>query len=278
MLRGKIIEEFPTHKVFTESFGGGGSILLCKPRAYSEIYNDKDDEVVNVFAVMRDPVKAERLTRMLRLTPFSRAEFELSYIPSSNDVEQARRTIVRSFMGFSSASITGKWRTGFRSNCKQSGTSPSRDWTNYPDHLKSVTKRLQGVIIESGKEASEIIKTYDFPEALHYVDPPYPFSTRGERWAGNSYRYEMTDNDHRDLASVLRSVEGMVIISGYACDLYDQELYPDWKRIEFATYADGAKKRTEVLWINDSCAKRKDEEEKQEIYPLFNYKENGYAN
>jgi DNA adenine methylase len=41
-----------------------------------------------------------------------------------------------------------------------------------------------------------------------------------------------------------------VIISGYPCDLYDQELYPDWLRDEREHFADGAARRTEVLWMN----------------------------
>jgi DNA adenine methylase len=70
---------------------------------------------------------------------------------------------------------------------------------------------------------------------------------------GKGYRHEMTDDDHRALAEVLRSVEGMVVLSGYACELYDRDLYPDWDRREKATHGDGAVKRTEVLWLNPAC-------------------------
>ena len=37
--------------------------------------------------------------------------------------------------------------------------------------------------------------------------------------------------------------------------LYDRALI-DWHRVERAARADGAKPRTEVLWINPSAAKR----------------------
>src|SRR3954464_11961798 len=71
-----IISHFPQHKVYTEVFGGGGSVLMQKPRSYGEVYNDVWDTVVNVFKVLRDPVKAAELERLIRLTPFSRTEFE----------------------------------------------------------------------------------------------------------------------------------------------------------------------------------------------------------
>ena len=83
---------------------------------------------------------------------------------------------------------------------------------------------------------------------LHYVDPPYPKSTRGD--TGDDYRFEMTDDDHRKMASVLKELKGPVVISGYPCELYDVELFPDWRREQRGAYADGARKRTEVLWIS----------------------------
>ncbi len=46
----------------------------------------------------------------------------------------------------------------------------------------------------------------------------------------------------------------MVVISGYPCDLYDKELFPDWHRETRRVMADGARKRTEVLWLNPRAA------------------------
>jgi DNA adenine methylase len=40
-----IISYIPTHKIYVELFGGGGSILLRKPRSYAELYNDFDEEI-----------------------------------------------------------------------------------------------------------------------------------------------------------------------------------------------------------------------------------------
>jgi DNA adenine methylase len=45
----------------------------------------------------------------------------------------------------------------------------------------------------------------------------------------------------------------MVVISGYNCQLYD-DLFGDWMRVERKTFADGAKARTEVLWLNENAA------------------------
>jgi hypothetical protein len=89
---------------------------------------------------------------------------------------------------------------------------------------------------------------------LHLIQPaPYPHETRNMDRGNAAYACEMSDDGHRQLADTLKAVKGMVIISGYPCDLYDKELYPTWKRIEREHLADGARKRTEVIWLNDAC-------------------------
>ena len=245
-----IISHFPPHRVYVEPFGGAASVLLRKERSYAEVYNDLDGEVVNLFRVLRDEESAARLVEMVALTPFARYEFEESYATHGDPVEQARRTVTRSFMGFGSNAHNRK--TGFRANSNRSGTTPARDWRNYPDAMGATVERLRGVVIEH-RDATEVIRQHDGPRTLHYVDPPYPAGTRDR---GVDYAHEMSDEQHRSLAAALHEVEGAVILSGYACDLYDRELYPDWRRVTKATHADGARDRTEVLWLNPAAVAR----------------------
>lgn len=252
-----ILQFFPAHRVYVEPFGGGGSVLLKKARAHAEVYNDLDGELANVFRVLRDQGPA--LRQVLALTPFAREEFEQSYLTSPDPLEQARRTVVRSFMGFGSAGACGR-QTGFRANSNRSHTTPAHDWWNYPDALPPIVARLQGVIIEN-RQAAEVMAQHDAPTTLHYVDPPYVHSTRALRGgmasysSYNGYRHELTDEDHRELAGQLHALAGMVVLSGYPCDLYDRDLYPGWERHERPALADGARTRTEVVWLNPSCSR-----------------------
>ena len=64
----------------------------------------------------------------------------------------------------------------------------------------------------------------------------------------------MTEADHAALLRALQTLKGMVVLSGYPAPLYDQAL-GDWQRIETKSLADGARPRTEVLWLNQACAK-----------------------
>lgn len=253
-----LLQFFPPHRVYTEPFGGGASVLLRKPRSYGEIYNDLDGQVVNVFRMLRD--QGEEVRRLLTLTPFSRDEFKLSYEPVSEPIEQARRTIARSFMGFGSAAATGE-NSGFRANSNRSGTTPAHDWANLSDALPLLVERLRGVVIEN-RDALDLMAHHDAPTTLHYCDPPYVHSTRSGkvrgavsqgRASGKAYRHELDDDGHRRFAEVVHELDGMVVVSGYSCELYEA-LFGAWERFERAAFADGARKRTEILWLNPACS------------------------
>lgn len=249
-----IIAHFPPHRVYVEPFGGAGSVLLRKARCYAEIYNDLDDDVVNLFRVLRSD-NASKLVEALRLTPFAREEFEQSYRISEDPLERARQLIIRSFMGFGSNGHNAATKTGFRANSNQSGTTPALDWNNYPEALGAIVQRLKGVIIDN-KDAVAVMRQHDGPETLHYVDPPYVWETRSRAMhRSGCYAHEMTAEQHEALLSALLSLEGMVVLSGYPHPLYDAAL-EGWEIIERAAHADGAKDRVEVLWINAAAAHR----------------------
>lgn len=242
-----IISNFPPHRVYVEPYGGAGSVLMRKPRSYAEVWNDLDDSVVNLFRILRSD-QADELVRRLRLTPFARTEFDETSKPLPRDpMESARHLVLRSFMGFGS-NAHGR-STGFRANSNRSGTTPAHDWCNYPDALVEIIDRMAGVVVEN-KDALKLMAQHDGPETLFYVDPPYVWSTRGDE--SPDYVHEMDDGAHASLLAFLPTLEGMVVLSGYPNAMYDAAL-PTWLRVEREALADGARKRTEVLWINPAA-------------------------
>lgn len=257
-----IISFFPPHQCYIEPYGGAASVLLQKLRSYSEVYNDLDRVLIELFAVLRDPIMSSELVRQLTLTPYARDEFNIAYEPTEDPIERARRTVVRSFMGFGSDSTSGHYRTGFRSNTTRMGTTPARDWDNYPDALLTIIDRLRGVTVEN-RPAIDVMLQYDSPTALHYVDPPYHPDTRAsgnrrrvgpgsEPW--QVYKHELSRDEHAELLDVLGSLQGMVALSGYPHPSYDDVL-GDWRCVTRATFADGARPRTECLWLNPALVR-----------------------
>ncbi|RAP39664.1 hypothetical protein BYZ73_19280 [Rhodovulum viride] len=237
----KIIGLFPAHDCYVEPFGGGAAVLLAKPRARLEVYNDLDGDMVALFRVLRD--RPEALATAVALTPFAREEHGAAYSETRDDLERARRVLIRSHFGHGSSGIHRA--TGFRAAGLRAGTLPVHGWAALPKTIRDAAERMRGVVIEC-RPAMQVMQAHDGPQTVHYVDPPYLPETRDQ---GRDYRHEMARQDHCDLLTALHSLRGSVVLSGYASPLYDDALH-DWRRVEIKTRADRAAERTEVLWCN----------------------------
>lgn len=235
---------------YCEPFGGSAAVLINREPSPVETYNDIDGDVVNFFRVLRD--QKEALIEAIGLTPFAREEFELALAETDetvSDLERARRFFVRARQvrsGLAQTASSGRWAHCLLTSRAGMAGAVSR-WLGSVEGLSEIVQRLLRVQIENAP-AIEVINRYDSEETLFYCDPPYPHASRGD---SNAYGYEMTDDEHRALAEVLRNVKGKVAISGYRCDLLDA-LYGDWYRIEAPVKLVHSVKqpRTEVLWTN----------------------------
>lgn len=270
-LASRIVSLFPppeTYSVFVDVFGGGANITLAVPDRPDllKVYNDVDSELTNFFRVLRDPATRKRLTDMLTWTPYSRQEFAdaITFKPA-DPVERAWRFFVLTEQGYSGASYAnatpGRW--GYTATAKKHAP---RAWVNSVETLPEFGRRLRNVQIEN-LDYREIIKRYDGPDVLIYIDPPYLV----RHCPDEMYASEMKSvEEHRELAEVLNSVKGMVVLSGYPCKEY-REWYDEqgWKRHEFdvAMSCRGSRvglkglnkpRRTECVWLNPACVKARE--------------------
>lgn len=235
---------------YCEPFAGSAAVLLNRPPAPVETYNDIDGEVVNFFRVLRD--QKDRLVEAIGLTPFAREEFYRAVTPSAeplSDLERARRFFVRARQvrtGLAQTASLGRW-----ANCKNTSRAGMSGvvsrWLGSVAMLPQIAERLLRVQIEN-RPALEVIRLYDGAGTLFYCDPPYPHEARGD---DRAYGFEMTDAEHRHLAAVLGKIRGRAAVSGYRCDLTDR-LYRGWKRFDApAKNCHSVKKpRREAVWVN----------------------------
>lgn len=260
-----IIEQFPPHVCYVEPFCGAANVLFRKVPSRFEVINDLNNNLVTFFDVLRSrPVE---LLRAIDLTPYSREEHRRAHdeVPLQHPdrpLEIARRFYVRSRQSFGSGE--GEYSTGwrFQRNDTRGGSSVTDEWSNL-DNLRAAVERLKSVQIESDT-ATACIKRFDAPGTLFYVDPPYIFETR----YSNEHRYahEMSNDEHRGLAALLKVVQGMVIISGYKSDLYE-ELYDGWRCVEKSTTTNGNSAAIEYLWISPKA----DEVNKLPLFDLLSH-------
>lgn len=241
-----VISHFPGHETYVELFGGAASVLLQKQRSQGEVYNDINGDVVNVFRILRNDEMARKLTSKLLLTPFSYDEYKAAFDPTEDPIEKARQMIFRSYAGIGSDSLF-RPNAGYRGLVnRQSGVTPATPWAEFPHEISKFVERLRGVSIEN-RDATRLIKLYDRPRTLFYVDPPYVMSTRSSKSV--MYENEYSDQQHRDLAAALRNITGMAIVSGYTCELYD-EIYSGWRQVLRNHKAQNGKPRVECLWLS----------------------------
>lgn len=247
----EIISYFPNHRTFVDVFGGAGNIILNKPQSPVEVYNDLNDEVVNFFRVLRD--HKEKLIEKLKLTPCSRKEFLNCLEPSDDPIEQARRTFVKQFQGWSGKQVLtpGNWSYSVSSVSRGISATVAHFYSGI-ENLDFVVNRMRMVQIEC-LDFRDIIKRYDTPETLFYNDPPYLHESRTNV---NCYAIEMTEEDHLELFRMLSEIKGMAIVSGYDSEIYNK-IYGGWykKTIKTSVNSNNKRKsavakREEVIWAN----------------------------
>ena len=241
-----------SHDTYNEPFVGTASVLLRKHRSRMENVNDASGDLTNFLITLR--THETELIRAIEMTYYSQAEWEIALEPADDCVERARRFYVRCYMSIRPFDTSCSFRRQYILSRGKNGTSspmtPSARQFMRTDHLRDAAARLRGVAIEN-MDALEFIQVYDYDRAFFYVDPPYPFHTRANRSASAYPIDNMAIKDHVHLARALHDVEGMVIISGYACKLY-RRLYENfgWQRVDRNAPIDGGGMAVESLWIS----------------------------
>jgi DNA adenine methylase len=160
-----IISLFPRHDCYIEVFGGGAWVLLYKPKVKTEIYNDVDGDLVNLFRVARD-YDLQFINRQYFLLS-SRQEYKTFQEAWRNNKpkDDIDRAIMYYYLLKNSfgAKITAGWGFG------------RHDTPRYPtclDTLMDIRERLKETYIENNP-FNKCIETWDSNEAMFYLDPPY---------------------------------------------------------------------------------------------------------
>lgn len=254
-----IISHFPLHRIWLEPYGGAASITLRKDRAYNEIVNDLDDDLVNLYRVLRSP-DADQLIRHLALTPYALTEYRAAFEPTDCPVERARRLVVRSHMSHGSNGARVDRPLGFRRDGPSGSTNVAGEWADFPDALRLIVERFRGVNITQ-RPALDLIADYETPDALIYLDPPYVPETRSSKARSgegyHAYTHEMSLDDHAAMLAQIATHPAMIILSGYPNPMYDAAL-PGWRRVEIEARAHRNSPRREALWLNPATLAARD--------------------
>ena len=244
-LAGAFVGRMPSHESYVEPFAGTLAVLLAKKPAAYEVVNDRDEEIVNFYRVLRDHPDA--LYSICDMTPWSRTEFEdcrnFRHCHATSDpIERARE-----FWYCRAYSVNGKGESFAAAEGK------GQNARTYLERMHAVAERMKGVLVEN-MDFEEMFDKYGGPGTLFYCDPPYLGSTR----SSHIYNFEMTsEEDHDRFARTCNDEQGKVMISGYQSEVYDEMFpAPKWQYVDFEVFAStravhgGVKAAVERLWAN----------------------------
>lgn len=229
----KIVRLLPSHRVYAEPYAGAANVLFAKPPSPVEAINDIDQNMVNLYEVLKDVDKYHKFVHKLRYTLYSRAEFvkALGIIRAPDgytDVDRAWARMVVSLQGFGgNARTEGNWGRELKKSQRPSS------FMRRPETLHFFHERLREVRI-SCMDGIEFIKEWDSEDALFYIDPPYIFSTRKQ--TKKLYMHEQPNEYHERLVDVLRNIKGKAVVSHYLHPIYVALEKAGYVRYEFRTF------------------------------------------
>jgi DNA adenine methylase len=243
-----IVGQFPDNypdMVYLEPYFGSGSVFFEKKPSAVETINDIDGEVINLFKQIRD--RQDELIRLISLTPWSRQEYDNAFSECDNDLEKARRFLVRSWL--SRGGCGNLYHNGVRFDKKYNGHK-SNFCDILPERIALAATRLlhseKGVVQIECKDAIDLIKEYNHDDVLMYLDPPYPRESRNKN---KLYRYEYKTDDHLRLIESISTSKAHVIISSYSNELYNSALN-NWHCENIISTDEAGNNKQETIWRN----------------------------
>ena len=212
VLRKCIVEEFPAKfDRYIEVFGGAGWVLFEKDKhAPFEVFNDIDGDLINLYRCIKYHASAvqEELQYIIHSREIFKSYISQLHAEGLTDIQRAARYYIL---------IRGSFGAQ-----KESFATDVTNISGKIDYLSEIQNRLQRVVIER-VDFEQLIKTYDRPDALFYLDPPY---YAAEKY----YNSNFSVSDHERLFNILTGIKGKFILS-YNSDDVILELYKDFNII-----------------------------------------------
>jgi DNA adenine methylase len=254
----RIVALMPPHLAYVEPYFGGGSVLFEKDaEGISEVVNDLDGQLTNFWRVLQQDRLFEIFLREIQATPFSEAEWNGANENFNDDefIESEPVACAINFFIRCRQSLAGRMKAFTplsRTRVRRGMNEQTSAWLTAIEGLPAVHERLKRVVILN-RDALDVIRQQDGAETLFYLDPSYLPETR---IAKKVYEHEMTVAQHEELLSLLCSLKGYFMLSGYRSTLYDDIAEANgWHRHDFeiANHASGGatkRKMVESLWSN----------------------------
>lgn len=194
-LRKTIIDLLPEHTCYVELFFGAGWVYFGKEPSKTEVINDVDKELINLFRMIK--YHAPEVERMLEYEFSGRDIFEEYKNYSVENLTEINRAV--RFLYLISQSFASKGDNyGYGTNSKP------KPHIFYKHELEIIKERLRNTFVEN-LSFENIIDKYDRDYTVFFCDPPY-FETCG-------YGNKFGEKEHLLLRDKLKNIKGKFILT-----------------------------------------------------------------
>lgn len=188
----------PKHSCYVEPFAGAAAIFFMKEPAKSEVINDINEDVVNLYRVVQNHL--EEFVRQFKWALSSRKVFEWAsaMVPDTlTDIQRAARFYYLQRLSYGGLVDGRTWGTA-------TTHGPKLNLLRLEEDLSQAHLRLSSAHIEK-LPWDVCIRKYDRPHTVHYCDPPY--------WGTEGYGVEFGFEQYSRMADLARTIAGKMVIS-----------------------------------------------------------------
>lgn len=236
-----ILSLIPEHKIYTEAFCGGAAVLFAKRPVDAEIINDINMHITNFYWISKayyGELKTEIDKTLHSRDMHIHATHILNHPGFFTPAQRAWAVWALCKMSFASM-MDGSFGYDFGGTMTRKLANAKNDFTRH------LCARLENVTVEN-RNALEVIKTYDKPDAFHFVDPPYINSDCGH------YTGSFNEKNMEDLLKTLEKVKGKFMLTMYPFDVIEEyALKNKWviHRVERTISASKVSRKKHEEWM-----------------------------
>lgn len=193
-----ILPLFPPHACYVEPFAGAAGILFAKEPAKSEVLNDVNGDLVNLYRVIQHHL--EEFVRQFKWALTSRQIFEwqkMTRPETLTDIQRAARFYYLQRNCFGGKVVGQSFGTA-------TTAGPGLNLLRLEEELSAAHLRLSNVFVEN-LHWHDCMTRYDREHTLFFCDPPY--------WETEGYGVDFPIQEYERLADAARSIKGLMIIT-----------------------------------------------------------------
>ena len=197
-LADRLLPLFPPHECYVEVFCGGAALFFLRQiPAQTEVINDINGELVNLYRVVQNHL--EEFVRQFKWAISSLQIFKWhqdTKPETLTDIQRAARFYYLQHHAFG-GKVDGQ-------NFGTATTTPMIDFCRIGESLTAAHLRMAGTNVEN-LPWQECLRRYDRAHTFFYMDPPY--------WKTEGYGVPFEWDQYVEMASMVRNLKGRAMIS-----------------------------------------------------------------